>query len=141
MAARSTGVTTPVQPAQHRRTRNINRGVPQRHSPSRASMHLTCNCLGDLWRSSTRPYLYRGTKRSGSSSMASLSMLPNLTLESNDLQFCNALSLLLLSHTWCMAEQYAKSSLRWCALARFIVDYHQDDRGHESIYACELRSR
>lgn len=58
--------------------------------------------------------------------IASLAMFPNLTLGSDKLLSHNALGPLILSNTWCMLERCAKLSLRWCSLARFIINNHEE---------------
>lgn len=73
--------------------------------------------------------------------MNALAVLPSLTWKNNQLQLSHVLVLLLLSHTWCMAEPFAKISLRWCSLARVILDDYLKIYDDESPYTGELVHR
>ncbi|KAJ5267077.1 hypothetical protein N7478_009885 [Penicillium angulare] len=72
---------------------------------------------------------------------ATLSSIQNISLRNDQLTAANALCLLLLSYTWFTTEQFAESSLRWCALARIVLDHGHGEMWNQSLYAREQARR
>ncbi|KAJ5648361.1 hypothetical protein N7490_004733 [Penicillium lividum] len=72
---------------------------------------------------------------------SALSSIPNIASRSNQPTLSNALCLLMLSHTWTIAEDFKKIPMQWCSVARIIFDNCEKEDQRTSLYSRELERR
>ncbi|KAL3447778.1 hypothetical protein BJX65DRAFT_307831 [Aspergillus insuetus] len=70
-----------------------------------------------------------------------LLLATKIELEDDTRLLSHALSLLLLSYTWCMVQQSAALALRWCSLAGVMIEDIQCSFNHSSSPLAELTKR
>ncbi|KAJ6011276.1 hypothetical protein N7451_002688 [Penicillium sp. IBT 35674x] len=72
---------------------------------------------------------------------SALSSIPNIASRSNQPSLSSVFCLLLLSHTWAIAEHFKKIPLQWCSLARIIFDSCEKGDEGTSLYSKEFARR
>ncbi|KAJ5541450.1 hypothetical protein N7494_006526 [Penicillium frequentans] len=72
---------------------------------------------------------------------SALSSIPNIASRSNQPSLSSVFCLLLLSHTWAIAENFKKIPIQWCLLARIIFDNCEKGDEETSLYSREFARR
>lgn len=72
---------------------------------------------------------------------SALSLIPNIASRSNQPSLSSVVCLLLLSHTWAIAEHSKKIPVQWCSLARIIFDNCENRDEGTSLYSKEFARR